>query len=400
MSQTKQSVKTSPRYLPLSARQKRAVDALADRACAALASITPRLSASQKARLITAYQTAITALGHGGWLSDSEATRLKALANQLDDLRPIAVITGPLAATPGVSVLFSGALSSDPDGNVASYAWSWGDGTPDDSGVAPSHTYTASGSHTVTLVVTDNKGATSDPATLVVVANAKPTAVIDDPGPGLVGVEFLEFTGGLSTDPDGTIESYVWTWGDGTPDGSGVSPSHIYSAAGIYTVTLVVTDDLGASSDPASVEVTVNEATTGGPCDSLQLSDTSSNLIASAFVLPLPDSATGCALYQVVPEPNVDYPATDPADQVDAAGLFGSGSTAIANHPAGYTRISDAVQFAAADIGGNKVRMCFTLPSNYTSYKSQKIAYYDTTPTINRWVFLQPPSTRSPTRRA
>ena len=36
-------------------------------------------------------------------------------------------------------------------------------------------------------------------------------------------------TGG-SSDPDGTIASYRWVWGDGTPDGSGATPTHVYTA--------------------------------------------------------------------------------------------------------------------------------------------------------------------------
>lgn len=49
-----------------------------------------------------------------------------------------------------------------------------------------------------------------------------------------------------SSDVDGTIASYSWDWGDAT-SGSGVSASHTYAASGTYTVTLVVTDNLGAT---------------------------------------------------------------------------------------------------------------------------------------------------------
>jgi PKD repeat protein len=385
--QTKQSVQTSPRYVVLSARQRQAVDALANVACAALTSISPRLSASQKAKLITTYQAWVTALAQGGWLSASDATTLKALVNQLDDLRPVAVITGPTTATVGVQVAFDGVLSGDPDGTVASYAWSWGDGTPDGNGVAPTHTFTTYGSYTVTLVVTDNKGASSDPVTLGVLVNARPTAVIDDPGVGGVGVA-LFFSGESSSDPDGAVASYDWSWGDGSPDGSEATPSHTYSVASTYTVTLVVTDDKGASSDPVSLQVEVKDATSTGRCSDprIALNDASGNPIASAVVLPSP-TLEPCALFQVVPETHSGFPEASPASQVDAAELFGPGSTAIANSPVGYDRISDAVQFTG-NIGANKVRVCFSLPSNYTAYKTNRIAYYDTTPAINRWVFL------------
>ncbi|SDS43391.1 Calcineurin-like phosphoesterase [Friedmanniella luteola] len=51
---------------------------------------------------------------------------------------------------------------------------------------------------------------------------------------------------GASTDPDGTIASYAWTFGDGTT-ATGVRVSHPYAAAGSYPVTLTVTDDDGGT---------------------------------------------------------------------------------------------------------------------------------------------------------
>lgn len=57
----------------------------------------------------------------------------------------------------------------------------------------------------------------------------------------------VSFDASSSSDPDGTIESYEWDFGDGQ-SGAGVSPSHSYSKAGERTVTLTVTDDDGAAS--------------------------------------------------------------------------------------------------------------------------------------------------------
>jgi PKD repeat protein len=39
---------------------------------------------------------------------------------------------------------------------------------------------------------------------------------------------------------------YSWNFGDGTPAGSGPTTTHVYTAANTYTVTLTVSDDLGA----------------------------------------------------------------------------------------------------------------------------------------------------------
>ncbi len=178
---------------------------------------------------------------------------------------PTAVIGTPDIT--GRTVGLSGSGSSDPDGTIASYAWSFGDGTTG-SGVSPSHTYTADGTFTVTLTVTDDKGATGTTTRSVTVTapppvNQAPTAVIGTPD---ITGRTVGLSGSGSSDPDGTIASYAWSFGDGTT-GSGVSPSHTYTADGTFTVTLTVTDDKGATGTATrSVTVTapppVNQAPT------------------------------------------------------------------------------------------------------------------------------------------
>ena len=66
----------------------------------------------------------------------------------------------------------------------------------------------------------------------------------------------LSFDGSGSTDPDGTIASYAWDFGDGGT-GSGPAPSHTYATAGLYTVSLTVTDNVGASSSPATTTASI-----------------------------------------------------------------------------------------------------------------------------------------------
>ncbi len=67
----------------------------------------------------------------------------------------------------------------------------------------------------------------------------------------------VAFSSAGSADPDGSIASYSWNFGDGTALSTAANPSHVYQAAGSYTARLTVTDNRGATAS-ASVLITVN----------------------------------------------------------------------------------------------------------------------------------------------
>jgi PKD repeat protein len=84
-----------------------------------------------------------------------------------------------------------------------------------------------------------------------------PTAVAS----GSCTVLTCSFDGTLSSDPDGSVASYAWDFGDGTT-GTGATPTHGYAAAGTYTYMLTVTDDRGVASTPVLGSVTTTGLTT------------------------------------------------------------------------------------------------------------------------------------------
>ena len=102
----------------------------------------------------------------------------------------------------------------------------------------------------------------SQPITIIATTNIPPQpSFVFSPVSPYVGQE-VTFDASGSTDPDGTIVSYEWDFGDGTT-GTGVTVTHVYTAPGTYTVTLTVTDDRGATATltrPITVVEAVIEA--------------------------------------------------------------------------------------------------------------------------------------------
>jgi PKD repeat protein len=70
--------------------------------------------------------------------------------------------------------------------------------------------------------------------------------------------QVIQFNATESHDPDGTIVSYQWDFGDGTPGVSGVLVEHYFTSKGTYTVYLRVTDNSG-NTDSATQTITVSE---------------------------------------------------------------------------------------------------------------------------------------------
>jgi len=184
------------------------------------------------------------------------------------NLLPTAQLKLPAGpALTGTTLPFTATDAKDPDGQIASYSWDFGDGTPAQTGAtlsALSHVYSSAGIKTVTLVVTDNQGATSSTSATVNVsdvapANASPVAAlaVSDNAPAVN--QAVSLSPLASTDSDGRIVSYTWSFGDGTLVSASTPAvqTHTYVSSGVKTVQLKVTDDTGASSI-VTQSITVN----------------------------------------------------------------------------------------------------------------------------------------------
>ena len=199
------------------------------------------------------FTISLTVTDNAGSTNTATTTASVVASNQ----PPVARAGGPYTGTAGVALALNGSTSSDPDGTIASYAWNFGDGTTG-TGATPSKTYATAGTFTVTLTVTDNNGATHSAATTATIAlppNQPPVARPGGPYTGTRGVA-LALNGSTSSDPDGTIASYAWNFGDGTT-GTGATPSKTYATAGSFTVTLTVTDNRGGTHS-ATTTATIN----------------------------------------------------------------------------------------------------------------------------------------------
>ncbi|RMH69715.1 MAG: PKD domain-containing protein [Gemmatimonadetes bacterium] len=161
-----------------------------------------------------------------------------------------------------LTVQFDGSQSVDPDGTIILYEWNFGDGSPTQTGVAPTHTYKQPGVYQVILTVTDNSGLSSGRATDVkqVSINNPPLAKIDAPSSVCPGSSF-EVNAAASTDSDGQITGYFWDFGDGSPEVSGKTATHTFAKAGHYTVTLRVTDNTTGACNTTIVTKTIKANT-------------------------------------------------------------------------------------------------------------------------------------------
>ncbi|MEV4947081.1 lectin [Streptomyces sp. NPDC053755] len=152
---------------------------------------------------------ALYVLDYGtGYFNGDENSALYRIEHITGGRSPLAVATADRTSGKApLTVAFSSAASSDPDGDALRFAWKFGDGGTSTS-AAPSHTYTVNGRYTAELTVTDATGKQATASVQITVGNTAPTVRLDLPLDGTIldpgaAVPFRVTV----TDPeDGTID--------------------------------------------------------------------------------------------------------------------------------------------------------------------------------------------------
>lgn len=181
---------------------------------------------------------------------------------------PVANFTAP-SCTAGAVCTFTDA--STDDAGVTGWNWDFGDGTPHGTTAVATHTYATANTYQVVLTATDAAGLTgskTNPVIVAAAANTPPTAGFTYSCSG----GNCTFTN-TSTDADGTIASYAWTFGEPASGAANTStaqnPTHTYTITGTtdFTVTLTATDNNGAADlETQIVRVSQDLVCTGGNC--------------------------------------------------------------------------------------------------------------------------------------
>ncbi len=139
-------------------------------------------------------------------------------------------------------------------GAITGWNWSFGDGSPNGTNQNENHIYPNFGSWNVQLIVTTDSGCTD---TISKTVDVYPGPLVDF-GPTSVCEGTPTQFNDLSTVPNnGSAQSWIWNFGDGSPNAAGATPTHTYPQWGTYQTKLIVTTNNGCI-DSLTKPVNVN----------------------------------------------------------------------------------------------------------------------------------------------
>ncbi len=147
-----------------------------------------------------------------------------------------------LALSDCYSIVFDAKGSTDAEGDLLDYFWEFGDGEKAQ-GSRVVHRYASQTRYDAQLIVTDNSGQVGNSAfeRFPVVVNKPPQAMAGADVVAALG-DIVQFNGSASSDQDGTLQRYVWDFGN-NKSAEGATTTHLYASPGTYRVTLRVEDN-------------------------------------------------------------------------------------------------------------------------------------------------------------
>ena len=131
-------------------------------------------------------------------------------------------------------------LSYDLDGSIVNWTWDFNDGNISYT-QNPTHQYTHIGDYNVTLTIKDDDEATDTIYQIINISKGFPIADFTYSPQSPTIQDIIQFTD-LSTDSDGDIVNWTWSFGDGNISYD-QNPTHQYNNNGTYPVNLEVTDN-------------------------------------------------------------------------------------------------------------------------------------------------------------
>lgn len=138
-------------------------------------------------------------------------------------------------------VLFSDSSRADSAHTLSQWIWNYGDGNIQTYTAPPFlHTYTLAGVYSILLKVADNQGCTDSARRINYITISRPVVSFSSPDTISCPNSPVHFSNVSS----GTNNTYLWNFGDGSIS-TLLNPNHQYNAVGVYTVSLVATDQYG-----------------------------------------------------------------------------------------------------------------------------------------------------------
>ncbi len=184
--------------------------------------------------------------------TDQASVTVTATSSADDSPAPVARIESSTAigGTP-LTVDFDGSKSTTESGTIQSHQWSFGDGSATSSLAAPQHIFTIPGTYTTSLTVTNSLGKSNTTTTPILVTSALPSTTDLPPIAQATATQCIgcapiqvSFDASGSHDPESSLLSYDWQFGDGDSS-TAVIATHHYTIPGTYTVILTVSDRAG-----------------------------------------------------------------------------------------------------------------------------------------------------------